>query len=111
MVDGILRYVEEDSWEHGCLPNTSFSVSMDISFKGETKEDLINKIKEFFGVEDDDLELNSCGENGRIDVSVLEDFDGLKASESEIEQWQKGLIKLYSAIYTMNVYKLNEVVL
>lgn len=42
-------------------------------------------------------------DNGIIHTSRLEDADGSEASESEIEKWKKGEMKLYSAHYSIIV--------
>ena len=38
-----------------------------------------------------------------------EDKNGCYASESEIEQWKKGEIKLYSAIYAVRISKVESI--
>ncbi|WP_405101507.1 hypothetical protein [Oceanobacillus sp. FSL H7-0719] len=101
--DGI-KFVEEDDYLKGCLPETGFSMEMSISFNGELKEDLLNKLMSFHGVDNDSLEINACGERGRVDVHVMEDENSYNVSESDLKEWKAGKKKLYSAIYTYYIY-------
>jgi len=103
-----LKFVEEDNYENGCNPDTAQGWTVDIKFKAETIEELIKQITEFYGVEEEDIEINSCDEDGRIDINIMENSEGYKATEREIEAWKQGLKKLYSAIYTYNIEKVTR---
>jgi hypothetical protein len=103
------KFVEVDDYEKGCLPETAFHMEVDVTFKGSTKAELLNDIMNFYGVDEEAIELNACEEIGRIDISALENGDGHNASDSEIELWKQGKCTLYSVIYTHKAYKLSEV--
>lgn len=102
-------FVEEDNYEKGCLPGTDQYKEIDITFKGETKEEILTHIMNFYDVDEDDIETNACDEPGRIDIALMENAKGEKATISEIEQWKKGKIKLYYVVYTHHLTK-NETV-
>ena len=102
-----LKFAEVDIYKEGCQPETGVSHECDIEFKAESPSQLIEKIKEFFEVDDDALLLNSCDEIGRIDVQVLENGEGYKASQSEMKEWKiKGCIKLWACTYSFMVNQL-----
>ena len=102
-----MKMVEEDDYEKGCLPETSFMVTMDVEFKAQTTDRIIKQVENFFAVEREDILVNACDEPGRLDVQVLENGHGYTASESEIEDWKQGLVKLYAVCYSFNLYEQN----
>jgi hypothetical protein len=103
-----LKFVEEDNWKEGCLPETGQNWEVDIEFKAETKEEILQQIKEFYGVTDEEILLNSCEEPGRIDIQIMEDENSYKATESQIEAWKEGRRKLYLATYTYYITEVNR---
>lgn len=101
---GWIKFGEEDSFKNGCLPETSFLYSGTDTFTGNTLESLIEECQRFCGSSNqNDLVLDSCGEIGRLDISVLVNEAGITASIGEIKLWKKGKIKLYSCVYTFHV--------
>jgi hypothetical protein len=104
---GFLKNVEVDDFENGCDPDTSETSFDDTRFLGENEQDIINKIKEYYQVDDDALILNSCGESGRIDIQRMENAGGCQASKKEIEEWEKGKKTLYAAYISTNVEKIS----
>lgn len=103
-IDKGFKYVEEDVYEKGCLPETSQAGVVDISFKAATVEELRKELKDFYGVEDENIDLDACDEPGRIDVQVLEDVNGVTVgNDYDIEQWKQGRKRLFLATYTFNV--------
>lgn len=111
VTNGNIKSVEEDDFLEGCIPETYFLVELNVSFKSKTKKEIIEKIKRFYNVNDDDILLNSCDEAGRVDIQILENEYGEKADNEEIEKWKKGNVKLYLATYTHIVQKLEKVYL
>jgi hypothetical protein len=97
------KFAEIDDYENGCLPETAINFRIDVKFKADTVDDLLEDIKNYFGVDDDAIELNSCDEIGRIDIATLENADGYNANESEIELWKQGKIELWACTYTYYV--------
>jgi len=107
--NGWFKFAEQDDWEHGCDPDTAFSYAGDEVFKAETVEDLLKQIRSFVGVSDDyEMLMDSCETDGRVDVQVLETKDAYVATESEIEAWKRGEIKLWSAIYSFEIYEVER---
>ena len=100
-ISGWTKFGEEDIFTKGCLPNTTFeSVGTDV-FRDDTKEGAIKAFAFFCGVDDDDaIQKNACDEVGRIDISVMEAADGMSVSQSDIESWQGGKMRLWNCIYT-----------
>lgn len=47
-------------------------------------------------------------ENNNFFVDVLVNNDNIKASDSEIEKWKNGELKLYNARYFVNVFDVIE---
>lgn len=101
-----LKFIEEDNYENGCNPETSQSYTVEIEFKAETIPELLNQITEYYGVDIKDIEINSCGENGRIDIGIMEDQDSNKASKKDLELFKQGRKRLWYSVYT---YYIEEV--
>ena len=100
-----LKFVEEDKFKEGGLPDTAQSWEVDITFQADTVKELMIKIMEYFDVPKEYLELNSCEENGRIDIALLEDRESYKATEDQRRLWKSGRLKLYYAVYSFQVSK------
>lgn len=103
-----LKFAEQDVFNEGCLPNTGSSYEVDLTFEADTLAELLEKIKDFYDVGTDDLSLDSCDEEGRLDIQVMETEDGGKASEREFALWEQGQTKLYLACYTYQVDKVTR---
>lgn len=99
---------EEDVYGEGCIPNSGINCIVDISFNGNSTDDIINQIKNYFDVDDDYLLLDSCEENGRIDIQLHENENGDKASDNEIKQWINGKLSLWLCTYTYRILKITE---
>jgi hypothetical protein len=104
-----IKFCEEDSYSEGCLPESGFVMDIDVYFEGKTTKEILEKMSDFHDAEINDLELNACDENGRVDIHVMENRDSYKPSNYEIEQWKNGRIKLYSSIYTYRIFKCSDV--
>ena len=88
MINGFLKFAEEDIYNDGCQPDTSMNSSVDITLKAETIDEISQKVRDFFGVDNDSIEFNACEDDGRIDIQIMENGDGYQASENELEQWK-----------------------
>lgn len=106
--NGFLKMVEVDDFENGCDPDTAQQSYDDTRFIGANEQEIIEKIKDYYGVKDNALILNSCGENGRIDIQRIENANGDSASTSEIKRWKMGELTLYAAYYSANVEEVVE---
>ena len=109
-IDGGIKFAEEDDYKRGCLPDTAQDSDIRVSFRADTAAGIIEKVKEFHGIDQADkhgaVMLNSCDENGRIDISVMENADGMEASAQELAEFKDGKCRLWSAIYTYKVEKI-----
>lgn len=95
-----IKYWEQDDFKQGCLSNTGGNSVLEVSFDGSNQTDLLERVMKFFDVPKENLELNACDCNGRIDVTRLEDAEGNNASTLQIDHWKQGKCRLYNAIYT-----------
>lgn len=101
-VNGWSKFVEEDIFAEGCIPETSCYYSdKTMRFQASTVDDLIKSVMEFVGCANRaEVELDACDEAGRIDIQMLESDEGNPASPREIEQWRAGNCRLWLANYT-----------
>ena len=107
--NGWYKFAEQDDWEHGCDPDTAFSYAGDEVFKADSVEALLKQVRDFVGVPHDyEVDLDACETDGRVDIQVLETKDAYVATESEIEAWKRGEIKLWSAIYSFEIYEVER---
>ena len=102
-VNGLLKFAEEDSYQSGYVVGTAFSACINATFTGETLAALLEDLKIFTGC--DDILINSCDEQGRVELQGYETADGSTASASDMQLWKDGKIKLYSVTYTALIYK------
>ena len=102
IVMGIEKVWEEDDYVNGCIGKQDY-IEIDVSFKSVDLKGLLDKLREFTGC--DDILLNSCDEQGRVDLQGHETADGGTASESDMQLWKAGKKKLYAVTYTAIVYK------
>lgn len=102
-VKGWLKVSTEDHYEDGCEIGGDCYYGGGV-FVGQTIDELIAKLMEFAGVSDKDAVIvNACGEAGRVDIQVMENFDGHCASERELERFRVGETRLWLADYTFYV--------
>ena len=90
-VNGLLKFAEEDSYQSGCVAGTAVSYHINITFTGKTLAALLENLKIFTGC--DDILINSCDEQGRIDL------------QGYMQLWRDGKKKLYAVTYTAYAYK------
>jgi hypothetical protein len=105
--NGFLVMSELDDYNEGCDSDTTQTREDDSRFTGATEQELINKIKEYLQVEDDAIVLNSCDEDGRIDIARTEDSEGNQASKQDISRWKLGKKKLYCVVYSTYTEKVS----
>ena len=97
---------EEDIYKDGCQPNTGGFTTGYTLFKADTLDGLLNELISFVGANHEDVQLNSCEEVGRVDISIMENADGARATKQEIELWKEADIQLWDCIYTFTVEKI-----
>ena len=102
-VNGLLKFSEEDSYQNGCVAGTAVSDCINTTFTGKTLAALLEDLKIFTGC--DDILINSCDEQGRVDLQGYETADCETASETDMQLWRDGKKKLYAVTYTALIYK------
>mgnify|MGYP000850386816 CR=1 FL=1 len=102
IVNGIEKVWEEDDYVNGCIGKQHYT-EIDVSFKAADLKSLLDKLQGFTGC--DGVLLNSCEEQGRVDLQRHETVNGVAASESDMQLWRDGKKKLYAVTYTAIVYK------
>lgn len=108
-VDGWCKFGERDYYETGCDPNAYVSFADTTVWRAKTVDGLIKQLREFVGVDDDyEIELDACGEEGRVDISVMETNDSYTAREWDIELWKKGELALWATTYTFMVERVER---
>ena len=102
IVMGIEKVWEEDDYVNGCIGKQHY-IKIDVSFKSVDLKGLLDKLREFTGC--DDILLDSCEEQGRVDLQGYETVGGTAASESDVQLWREGEKRLYAVTYIAIVYK------
>lgn len=105
-VNGWVKFYEEDIYQEGCIPHTGGIIDGRETWKADDIEALIQSLLGFTGADYEALELDSCDEVGRLDISVMEDDNGSHATRHQIEEWKEGKIRLWDCIYTFQVEKI-----
>lgn len=100
-IKGWRKFAEEDVYMEGCIPDTSWENGGSDCFSAGNPEDAILAFARFAGDDSPEaIERNACGEDGRIDVCVMEAEDGTAASQREIQLWKQGKVRLWHSVYT-----------
>ena len=99
--------MEEDEYQNGCNPETATSYDYELKLRANTRDLIIKEVCEHFDVKEEDLSLNACDEDGRIDIQELTDSEGIPLSAGQIEQWKRGELKGYNKITTVYVESVN----
>lgn len=109
-VNGWFKFAEQDSYDEGCLPETGFTFSGDERWSAETIPELLKKLRDFVGIDDDyEILLDSCEEDGRIDIQVMENADGYTVTSAGwFEKFKRGELALWYATYTFMVEKVER---
>lgn len=110
-IHGLLKFAEEDIYDEGCQPETGFTDHIALDFRGDTTEEVIQKVADFLGVDQDGIERNACDEPGRVDFSLMEDEQATPASKHQLERWKNRQERLWAVTYTAHVEKVEPVTL
>ena len=103
-VNGWHKFGERDYYETGCDPDEYVNFGGQDRWSAVTVKDLLLQLRGFVGVDDDyEIELDSCDEDGRVDIQVMEIAEGYTANEWHIEEWKKGELALWYSTYTFYV--------
>ena len=100
----LIKHIERDNFENGCLFNTARSWSIDVEIKGKDKASLISNLLEFCNCDESALAIDPCDDDpSRIDVQTTETDEGRPPTESQLAAWKSGSIDLWSVTYTAYV--------
>jgi len=105
--NGWVKFYGEDVYEEGCLPHTGGIIDGREQFKADTLDGLLNELIAFTGANYEDIQLDSCDEIGRVDISIMENADGARAMKWEIDSWKEADIQLWDCIYTFHIEQIN----
>ena len=102
-VHNLLKYAEEDDYLRGCASATGRCSLVELTFRADTVDDLIERVRAFVDCDADAVTRNACDEAGRVDFVVYENGDGVPPSERERVLWRDGLEKMYCVTYTAHI--------
>lgn len=106
---GYIKHSEIDNFKNGCDPSTAqTSFNTYLQFSAESAPELIERMREYFGVDQEAITLDACDEIGRVDIQLHEDTEGMIASNWEIERWKEGLTILRLASYSFMVQEVTR---
>jgi len=108
-LNGFHKRMELDNYENGCDPSLTNSSFVDVSFEAQTIQEVLDKVYAFFNVTQRNITLNSCDEEGRIDISLQENDEAIAPSEQELKHWKEGKYSLYYSTYTGTLEKVTTV--
>lgn len=100
----LIKCIERDNFENGCLYDTACWGSMDVEIKGKDKASLIANLLEFCACDESALTIDPCDDDpSRIDVQTTENDDGRPPTERQLTDWKAGRIDLWAVTYTAYV--------
>lgn len=108
-VDGMFKMWEEDVYEKGCVGNMR-EHSLDTVICAPTVSELIEKICNQYGLDEDDLIPFGyfSDDPNRIEFSRLETDECDSVGEGELELWRKGECRLWNCTYTGYVKRITS---
>ena len=118
-IKGYVAHSEQDSFENGCFGETKHQSSDSYQIDCPTFAELLKTLSvdfaakrgevaadftEYWG----DFILNSCDENGRVDIQVMQTkpFQCAWPSTTTMEQFKAGKRNLWLTTYTFNVERI-----
>lgn len=102
------KFSQEYDPEGGCDPRLGMEQYLTVRLESLTIKNMIEQICQMLDVSEDDLILDACEENGRIDVQLYENKEGYKALEKDIERWKKENKRLWLCTYTFMIAETQE---
>ena len=99
--------VYKDSYEEGELENVNNYDLKNINGNLVSPKELVNFLSKNIYTSEDSSHYVIIDNN--IHTSQLQDADGSEASKSELEEWKKGKIELYSANFVISVSIISEI--
>ncbi len=107
-VGKVYKWIEEDVYESGCIAESATDCDYKLNLKCQTIDEILTHLQNHFDCKLENMELNACGEDGRIDIQIMEDSHGNPAWDVQIAAWKSGKCRLWNAIYTVRVKQITE---
>ena len=99
-INTICSTTEEDTPSDGCIPGYGSQSVYPNRITSTTKQGLLKKLADHYGTTPDRLVINPSGDNpSQVSYSTLETGSGATASDSDIEAWKAGNMRLWAADY------------
>ena len=103
-VNGWMTNGEVDVYKEGCTPGSDITSTGSDRFEADTLEELIEALMGFAGTTDKGAVLrDSCDEEGRVDIQVMETAEGSTPFDHDISAWKEGRLRLWLVTYTFHV--------
>jgi len=109
VIHGLYKFAEQDDWTNGCLPDTAVDTFIEVSFRGRTKDEVLQKAADFVGCTLADIERDACDETGRIDLAVTETDEGCTLDAAQMAAWTKGELRAWYCVYTGHLQQVKTV--
>lgn len=100
--DHYLRKYDIESYHHGIIKE-GITTARDLIMEDSDLSSLITRILKYFEVNYEEISLNACDEDGRIDIYKYLDLNGLPPTKQQIKEWEEGKINLINVIYTIRI--------
>ena len=99
-ITSFLKHSEQSDYVDGCDHATSQTTVHDSSITGDTKQDVLDQIIKYFGVDHKDIKLDACEQVGRVDISLMQDRNCFRADEAALNIWRSGKLDLWQVTYS-----------
>lgn len=107
-IKGYIAHSEIDNWDQGCIGPAKTEWGDGFTLESDSIAGLLEKLSaDFCATSNDDFLLDSCDEDGRLDLQVYqrEPFKIGKPSEDTVIKWKAGEIDLWFTCYSFHVEK------
>ena len=104
LAKGITRSCEKEVYNEGCIPDSGYTISWDVDFEAHSKEELLEKIKEFHSEIDDAI----LDEGNRVYIQTTEIplYDRwISPTEKDKELWKKGEKEIFVVDYSYKILR------
>lgn len=108
-IKNFLKISDEDIFSSGCTLDNSSQRFIEFEVIEDSLDKLIKNVMDFLSIRNaEDVLINSCGENGRIDFQVYETMRGKSATGRDMNLWKEGKLRLWLCTYSCNVTRITE---
>lgn len=110
-VKGYIAHASLDSYANGCELEAKTEFSSEFSIVANSLQALITGLCSHFKANpDDDVLLDCCEEDGRLDIQVhqREAFEIAEPSKATIAAWKEGKLSLYLTDYSFQVERVHS---